>query len=97
MDRKGGVLSLKKKKKILDFFLVLFTLKCLAYESLRLVQDSGIKKPISVLIHEVLTNDPLFPACVFNRECQRITRPDGRDLQSAPNHAKGGQASIEIN
>jgi len=26
MDRKGGVLSLKKKKKILDFFLVLFTL-----------------------------------------------------------------------
>jgi len=25
MDRKGGVLSLKKKKKRLDFFLVLFT------------------------------------------------------------------------
>jgi len=24
MDRKGGVLSLKKKKKRLDFFLVLF-------------------------------------------------------------------------
>ena len=26
MDRKGGVLSLKKKKKRLDFFLVLFAL-----------------------------------------------------------------------
>jgi len=30
MDRKGGVLSLKKKKKRLDFFLVLFTLGALA-------------------------------------------------------------------
>jgi len=32
------------------------------------------KKPISVLTHEVLKSDPLAPACVFKRECQRLKR-----------------------
>jgi hypothetical protein len=57
MDRKGGVLSLKKKKKILDFFLVLFTLKCLAYESLRLVQNSGTNKNLKRKAGHIRDND----------------------------------------
>jgi hypothetical protein len=52
------------------------------------------KKPIFVLTHEVLTGDPLVPAFGFNRKCQRLTRPDGRDLQSALNKEIKSAANV---
>ena len=38
------------------------------------VNGSTMDNLFAVLTHEVLTSDPLFPACVFNRVCQRLTR-----------------------
>jgi len=36
-------------------------------------RSEDVQKTNFRLTHEVLTSDPLFPACVFNRERQRLT------------------------
>jgi len=53
------------------------------------------KKPISVLTHQILTSDPLVPACGFNRERHRLTRPDWRDLRSATTPFIGISVSLQ--